>query len=264
MRFKDRVILVTGAASGLGRALCELVGAAGAALALVDRNEDGLKTLEQSLQQCGVRCASAVADVRSRTQVRAAVDDLVGRVGPVDMLFASAGVCGLSGVDDLKVEKLEEIIQVNFLGVVYAIEAVLPDMLRRKRGHLVGISSLAAFRGLPFESAYCASKAALAAYLGSLRPSLRRRGIIVTTIFPGFVATPLLANLVETGGHKAFRGAVDVAVAARKIVAAVARRRRVCFFPWTTACLTRAAQLLPPRAYDLVMTRLAGRIQMPY
>jgi len=264
MRFKNRVVLVTGAASGMGRALCELMGAAGAALALVDRNENGLKSLEHFLLQRGVRCASAVADVRSRTQVRAAVEHLVNRVGPVDILFASAGICGLSGVDDLKVEKLEEIVQVNFLGVVYAIEAVLPAMLRRKTGHLVGISSLAAFRGLPFESAYCASKAALASYLGSIRPPLRRRGIIVTTIFPGFVETPLLADLVATGGNHAFRGAVDVGVAARKIVAAVARRRRVCFFPLMTACLTRAAQLLPPRAYDLVMTRLAARIQLPY
>ncbi len=264
MPFKDRVVLVTGAASGMGRALCELMGAGGATLALVDRDAAGLKSLEISLAAAGIRCASAVADVRVRAQVKAAVDNVAGRLGSIDILVASAGICGLATVDDLRVEKLEEIVQVNFLGVVYTIEAVLPEMLRRKSGHLVGISSLAAFRGLPFEGAYCASKAALAAYLESLRPALRRRGIAVTTIFPGFVQTPLLADLVVTAGDNAFKGVVDVGTAARKIAAAVGRRRRVYCFPWTTSWLTHAALLLPPRAYDWVMTRFAARVPLPY
>ncbi len=264
MRFKDRVILITGAASGMGRALCRLMGAEGAILGLVDRNEAGLKELEQTLQAAGVRCAAAVADVRSREQVRAAVGEIVAHLGPIDVLIASAGICALSGIDDLHVEKLEEVIQVNFLGVVYTIEAVLPDMLQRKSGHIVGISSLAAFRGLPFEPAYCASKAALAVYLESLRPPLRRRGIAVTTIYPGFVQTPLLENLVVTAGDKAFRGVVGVEDAARKIAAAVSRRALVSCFPWTTNVLTRVALCLPPRVYDWVMTRLARRVPLKY
>jgi short-subunit dehydrogenase len=264
MQFQNRVILVTGAASGMGRALCGLLGMGGATLALVDRNETGLKALEVSLQRAGVHCSTALADVRCREQVRAAVADLAARLGPIDILLASAGVCGFAGVDDLRVEKLEEIMQVNFLGVVYAIEAVLPDMLRRGSGHLVGISSLAAFRGLPFEGAYCASKAALASYLESLRPSLRRRGIAVTTIFPGFVQTPLLADLVANGGQNAFRGVVDVEVAARRIANAVHRRTRVCSFPWSTSFLSYVAYLLPPRIFDWAMARVARRIALPY
>ena len=152
MRFKHRMILVTGAASGIGRALCELLGAEGASLALIDRNADGLQALEKSLGGAGVRCAAAVADVRIRAQVREAVDNLAARLGPVDILIASAGLCCLSGVDDLRVEKLEEIVQVNFLGVVYALDAVLPAMLRRGNGQVVGIASLAAYGGLPFET----------------------------------------------------------------------------------------------------------------
>jgi short-subunit dehydrogenase len=264
MAFKDRVILVTGAASGMGRALCQLMGSRGAALALVDRNEAGLKSLEHSLQAAGVSCAAAVADVRSRSEVHAAVDDLVARMGPVDILLASAGVCGIWGMDDLQVAKLEEIVQVNFLGVVYAIEAVLPQMLRRGSGQLVGVSSLAAFRGLPFEGAYCASKAALASYLESLRPSLRRRGIAVTTVFPGYVETPLLQDLVATAGSKAFRGAVSAEEAARKIALAVERRYRVYCFPWTTTWLMHLVLWLRPRIFDFVMTRLARRVPLPY
>ncbi len=84
--------------------------------------------------------------------------------------------------------------RVNLLGVVYAIEAVLPDMLARGSGQIVALSSLAGCRGMPFSAAYSASKAALANYLESLRPPLRRRGIAVTTVLPGFVRTPLMAN----------------------------------------------------------------------
>ena len=98
------------------------------------------------------------------------------------------------------ISKLEEIIQVDFFGTIYAIEAVLPEMLSRASGQIVGIASLAAVRAIPFESAYCASKAALAIYLESLRPPLRRRGVRVTTIFPGFVRTPLLQNLLAESG----------------------------------------------------------------
>ena len=264
MRFKESVILVTGAASGIGRALCELLGAEGAFLGLVDRDAVGLQTLETALGAAGVRCATAVADVRSRTQVREAVDTLTARLGPVDVLIASAGLCGLSGVEDLRIDKLEEIIQVNFLGVVYTLDAVLPSMLRRQRGHIVGIASLAAFGGLPFESAYCASKAALALYLESLRPQLRRRGIAVTTIFPGFVQTPLLQDLTATVGDSAFSGVVQVKTAARTIANAIRRRRRVCCFPWSTTCLVTVARFLPPVIYDWVMTRLAKRYTLPY
>jgi short-subunit dehydrogenase len=264
MRFKDQMILVTGAASGIGRALCELLGAEGASLALIDRNGDRLQALENSLGGAGVRCAAAVADVRIRVQVREAVHNLVARLGPVDVMIASAGVCCLSGVDDLRVEKLEEIVQVNFLGVVYALDAVLPAMLRRGKGQVVGIASLAAYGGLPFESAYCASKTALASYLESLRPQLRRRGIAVTTIFPGFVQTPLLQDLAATAGDSAFSGVVQVELAARTIAKAIWRRRRVCCFPRSTTWLMSLARLLPPRLYDRVMTRLAKRYTLPY
>ena len=85
--------------------------------------------------------------------------------------------------------------RINFLGMIYVAEAVLPTMLQRKSGHIVGISSMAGLRGIPFEPAYSASKAAVAAYLESLRSELRQRGIAVTTVFPGYVQTPLLDEI---------------------------------------------------------------------
>ena len=119
---------------------------------------------------------SSIVDVREREQVRRAVQEIVGALGPADILIPCAGVCRASTVDDLKIAELEEIVRINFLGMIYVVEAVLPTMLQRRSGHIVGISSMAGLRGIPFEPAYSASKAAVAAYLESLRSELRQGG----------------------------------------------------------------------------------------
>jgi short-subunit dehydrogenase len=264
VQFRDRVVLVTGAAGGIGRPLCLLAGREGARLALVDRNQVAVEKLCEELKTAGVRCASAVADVRVRDQVRSAVNVLQSDLGQVDILVAGAGLCAFSVVDDLNVPQVEEITQVNFLGAVYAIDAVLPGMLRRASGQVVGISSLAAVRAIPFEGAYCASKAALAAYLESLRPPLRRRGVQVTTVFPGFIRTPLLENLLAPSGAPIPPGVIEPDVAAAVIASAIRRGSRVCCFPRRTSWLAHASRLLPARTYDRIMTRLAKRIPLPY
>src|SRR4029077_9902086 len=94
-------------------------------------------------------------------------------------------------LESINTTEIEKMFRINTLGVVYSVEAVLPSMLERRRGHLLAVSSLAAFKGLPGESAYCASKAAVNAYLEGLRISLRKKGILVTTICPGFVQTEM-------------------------------------------------------------------------
>jgi short-subunit dehydrogenase len=264
MDFRERVILVTGAASGIGRALCRQLGSAGARLGLVDQDEPGLERFRCELETAGVRTALAAADVRKQEEVRLAVASLTERLGPVDVLIPCAGICGFEVVDDLNVPQVEKMLQINFLGVVYAIDAVLPSMLQRCSGRIVGIASLAGVRAIPFEPAYCASKAGLAAYLESLRPALRRRGVVVTTIFPGFVQTPLLDGLMAAGQTKVPPGAIDADTCASKILAAVRRGKRVASFPRRTSWLVSLARFLPPLLYDRIMTRMAARINLPY
>src|SRR5262249_39631913 len=264
MDFRGRVGLRTGAASGIGRALCRQLGAAGARLGLVDRDEAGLERLHSELNGAGVQTARAVADVRKREEVRSAIASLTERLGPVDVLIPCAGICGFEVVDDLNVPQVENILQINFLGVVYAIDAVLPSMLQRKSGHIVGISSLAGVRAIPFEPAYCASKAGLAAYLESLRPALRRRGVLVTTIFPGFVRTPLLDGLMAAGQTSLPSASIDADTCAARILAAVRRGKRVASFPWRTSVMVKLARFLPPWLYDRIMTRMAARVNLPY
>jgi short-subunit dehydrogenase len=256
MMLRGKIAVVTGAASGMGRALCRELAREGVRLGLLDRDAAGLASLEEELQKQGTPCRSAVADVGDRQAVRSGIDALVSALGPVDVLVACAGITGATFVDDLAVEETEAILRVNVLGVVYSLEAVLPDMLARQRGHIVALSSLAGCRGLPFAAAYSASKAALMTYLESLRPSLWRRGIAVTTVLPGFVRTPLMMNAPV----QPRMAMMEPEVAAKHILRAIRRRSRVYAFPWSTSLLLRVLRWLPPWLYDWCMARGAAHI----
>jgi short-subunit dehydrogenase len=145
---------------------------------------------------------------------------------------------------------IETMMRVNFLGVVYAIEAVLPAMLQRGQGHLAAVSSLAAYRGIAGKSGYCASKAAVNVYLEGLRVQLGNRGIAVTTLCPGFVRTPMTAD-----NRHAMPFLLEADEAARRMVRALERRRKVYNFPWQSALV----MWLAARAPDWLLARVLGR-----
>jgi short-subunit dehydrogenase len=149
-------------------------------------------------------------------------------------------------MEPLNTADIETQFRVNTLGVIYAIGAVLPEMLRRGRGHIAAVSSLAAYVGLPGEAGYCASKAAVNVFLDGLRIQLRGRGIAVTTICPGFVKTPMTA---VNDFHMPFVLGADEA--ARRIVRALRRRRKVYNFPWQTSWLMTLTRWVP----DWLMAR---------
>jgi short-subunit dehydrogenase len=141
------------------------------------------------------------------------------------------------------------------MGAVYAVEAFLPAMLGRHSGHIVGVSSMAAYRGFPLTNAYCASKAALNVFLEGLRAEISDRGVKVTTVCPGFVRTPMTAR--NTGPMPFL---MDADVAARRILGAVRRGRRVYNFPWPMAALMALVRLLPGGLLD-VGARSAGMME---
>jgi short-subunit dehydrogenase len=176
----------------------------------------------------------------------AAIHGLATQLGPVDLLIANAGVGMPTRLEPMNVLDIEEMFRVNTLGVVYAIEAVLPEMLCRGRGHLAAVSSLAAYKGMPGESAYCASKAAVNTYMEGLRIHLRDKGIAVTTLCPGFVRTPMTE---VNQFHMPWLLEADVA--ARRMARALHRRRKVYNFPWQTSLLMKLTRWLP----DWVMAR---------
>ena len=243
--FPYNVALVTGASTGIGRAVAIELGKRGCAVGLVARRAELLAEVAEELNALGARAAVAPADVRDWGQVRNAVRAVEQALGPIELLIANAGVGDPIGADRFDPERVRKLYEVNVLGAVYAIAAVLPGMLERGRGHLVGLSSLASYCGFPGASTYCATKAALRIQLEGLRVELRPRGIAVTCICPGFVRTPMTAR------NKFYMPfLMDAEPAARKIVNAIVRRRRVYNFPWPMAMLVWGLAHLPRWLYD--------------
>src|SRR5262249_45723376 len=161
MSFANQVAVVTGASSGIGLALAKVLAAEGCKVGLVARRREQLAALAQEIEQAGAQAAYAPADGGQREPTMSANHYMRARLGPVDLLVANAGVGAPTLLQPFNVHDVEKMFAVNVLGVIYAIEAVLPSMLERRRGHIAAVSSIAAYKGLPGESGYTASKAAV-------------------------------------------------------------------------------------------------------
>jgi short-subunit dehydrogenase len=242
MSFVNRVAVVTGASSGIGWCLAKRLAAAGAKVGLVARRRDSLEKLAGEIVSAGGVAAAAPADVGDREQNHHAIREVVDKLGPVDLLVANAGVGAPTNLDPVNITDVEQMFRVNVFGMIYAVEAVLPGMLKRGNGHIAAVSSLAAYKGLPGESAYCASKAAVNVYMEGLRIHLRDKRIAVTTICPGFVKTPM----TDVNEFK-MPWVLEADEAARRIMGALDRRSKVFNFPWQTTLLMKLTRWLPDR-----------------
>jgi short-subunit dehydrogenase len=244
------VAVVTGASSGIGSALARGLGRDGVAVGLIARRADFLRELAEEIRGGGGVARYAAADVSDREALRGAIRELDERLGPVDLMIANAGIGFETPADGFDAIAFERILRVNVMGAAYAFEAVLPEMIARGEGHLVGVSSLAGYRGLPGTAGYCASKAALSTLLESLRVELRGRGIAVTTVHPGFVATAMTENAAHPRPFL-----MDADRAARIILRGIRARRREVNFPLSMAALMRLVRAMPGVIYDRAVGR---------
>ncbi|QEH32614.1 Putative oxidoreductase SadH [Aquisphaera giovannonii] len=249
------MVLITGAANGIGRATALELARRGARLGLVDIDAAGLESVADELKRLGVPSASRVVDVTERERLREAVAGIEAELAPVDVLVACAGYGTLTLVPELEIDNLKRTFDVNLFGVAESIEAVLPGMLARGRGHLVGVASMAGYRGFPWMISYSASKAALIAYLEALRPGLAKRGISVTTVCPGFVRTAMSTNVPYK--HKVKM--IEPEEAARHLARAVLRRPRNCVFPFSMRMSLAVLRLMPDRVFDWAMRQAGPR-----
>lgn len=245
------VAWVTGASSGIGRALAIGLAREGWAVGLSARREERLREVAQEIRTAGGRAAVLPCDVTVRDEVHGAARRCRVELGPVDLLVANAGVSGMTRPESLDAEEVEWMLRVNFLGAVFAVEAVLPGMRSRRRGRLVAVSSLAGYGGLPMTAAYSASKAALTNFFESLRIDLGKEGLDVTVVAPGYVRTPM-----TEGRAHALPFLVDVDDAAERILRAIHRRERIAAFPWPLASAVRLARIWPRSLYDWVARRI--------
>ena len=241
-------VVITGASSGIGRALAAEYAQRGAVLGLIARRAELLRELASVLKAPTVLYP---IDVRDAAGLARSAEDFRTKFGNVDVVIANAGVsAGTSTEDSGDRAVFQEILDVNVMGMVNTFAAFLPAMRAAGGGTLVGIASVAGFRGIPGSGAYSASKAAAATYLESLRVELRGSGISVVTISPGYVATPLTE-------HNPYRMPfiLPANVAARRMADAIARRKRHVVIPWQMGIVGGILKILPRALYDRIFAR---------
>lgn len=244
-------VFLTGASSGLGEALARHYARAGATLGLVARRADRLEGLVRELPGSH---ASYPCDVTDAHAMRAAAAEFLARHGTPDLVIGNAGIShgNLTDVQD-DVAVFREILEVNVLGLVNTFQPFMAPLRERGAGRLVGIASVAGFRGLPGATAYGASKAAAIRYLEGLRVELRGSGVGVTTICPGYVATEMTAR-----NRYRMPFLLQADDAAARFARVIAAGRAYAVIPWQMAIVGRLMQLLPPVVYDALAVK-AGR-----
>jgi short-subunit dehydrogenase len=250
----NKVVMITGASSGIGKGVALEIASRGASLGLVARRASLLDELAVEIKARNAKAVSASADVREPDAVRAAADRFRKELGPIDILIANAGIATTGHAVQLKPEDAANVIGINVLGAVNSVAAVVPEMVARGQGRLVAISSLAGYRGLAKSAAYCASKAALSSYFESLRIDLRHTGVGVTIIHPGFIKTPLTA-----GRQAKMPYLMELDDAVSKIVSAIEKEKKTFAFPWQLATIVRAGMIMPTAMYDWIAERNSFR-----
>lgn len=198
---KGKNALITGAGKGIGRALAIALAQEGMNVGLIARTEADLQNVAEELKNFNVHVAIATADVASIDSVNTAVAKVKTDLGAIDILINNAGISSFGSFMELEPARWEEIVKVNLFGAYYVTRAVLPEMIDRKTGDIVNISSTAGQRGAAVTSAYSASKFALIGLSESLMQEVRKHNIRVTTLTPSTVATDMAKDLNLTDGN---------------------------------------------------------------
>jgi short-subunit dehydrogenase len=246
-----RTALVTGASSGLGRGLALWLAKHGVRVFATGRRLSQLQALAAEAQAAGVSVEPVVMDVTHAEASQERIRAIDAECGGLDLVVANAGVGGPTHGKRMDWDRSRAIIDTNVTGAAATLCAVLPQMVERRRGHLVGVSSLAGYRGLAGHAAYSASKAFLATFLESLRVDLKGTGVAVTCFYPGFVKSELTAknrfpmpflmeteDAVELMGRAIFSQATEVS------------------FPWQLAAPVRLLKVMPNPLFDATARRL--------
>ncbi|MGA0242195.1 MAG: SDR family NAD(P)-dependent oxidoreductase [Candidatus Marinamargulisbacteria bacterium] len=250
-----KVAIITGASSGLGADMARHYAKEGYYLGLLARREKTLMSLQQTLQNAhGVMVRIAPVDVGDKPRVFSAIHDIITHFGRVDLLIANAGISLASPAHQPQADALEATIQTNVLGAGYSAYAVIPQMMHQQSGQIVAISSLAGYRGLPEAGTYCASKAAVNALFESMRLDLKRHGISVSIIRPGYIQSPLTDR-----NDFYMPGLLTTQKGVQKIVRAIHKKRAIHAFPWPLALVVKSLYFWPCWLYDACLAGVRNK-----
>jgi short-subunit dehydrogenase len=234
--FQDKVIVITGGSEGIGKALIETLIPLGAKVATCARNHDKLYQLQMAYARSGIH--TVACDVSKEQDCKRFIESTIKTFGGIDILNNNAGISMRALVKDVDVEVMRKVMDINFFGAVYCTKFALPSITERK-GTIVGISSIAGYRGLPGRSAYSASKFALQGFLEALRIELLDDNVNVMWISPNFVTSNIRNAALDSQGHAQKENPMDESKlmsaeeCAHHIIDAIEKRKRSLILTFT-------------------------------
>jgi NADP-dependent 3-hydroxy acid dehydrogenase YdfG len=251
-RYDGKAVLVTGAVGAIGKQLAIAFLQRGASVGAIDLDSTLLQQLVTELSPLGM-IVSETADITHRMEIASAINRLEQKLGPAEIMIANAGVALNNPIDGFDAVIFEKQVQVNLIGMANTLAPIIPGMIVRQRGHIVALSSLASYRGLPHMAGYCASKAGVSAFMDSLRIELKPHGIRCTTICPSYIRSGMNASLgVPTPGILSAEEAVA------RMMVAIEKERPYLAFPWFNHFLLVLGQLLPTWLGDWLTVQKTG------
>lgn len=249
--FRDAVVIVTGGASGLGRALCEEMARRGAVVVVTDVNEAGARAVAEGIAASGGRASAAALDVRQADAVRRVVEETAAAHGRLDYLFNNAGLAVVGEVQDLGPEHWQKIVDVNLWGVIHGVAAAYPIMVRQGSGHIVNTASAAGLLGAPCSTPYAMTKSAVLGLSQNLRGEAADLGVKVSALCPAFIQTRIFDAAIYAAGTQDEMVSLipfkflEVDEAVRRILRGVERNQGLIVLPFYARLLWWLTRLRP-------------------
>ncbi len=266
--FKDKITIVTGAASGIGRALCDEMGRRGATIIATDINQEGAEEVASTITAAGGKAHAALLDVTRAEDVQKLVEDTAASHGQLDYIFNNAGIAVAGEVYDMSLDHWRHIIDINLWGVIYGTHAAYPIMVKQRSGHIVNVASTAGLVAFPTCTPYATTKHAVVGLSSSLREEAIEFGVKVSAVCPGFIKTNIFEAAVMVNASRdglvstAEEAGIGADKAATKILRGVERNQRIINFPGQ-ARLFWLLHRLHPDALGFVYRRMVRELRLP-
>ena len=256
MNFNDKIILITGASTGIGKAMAILLAEENCSLALIARRGELLNELAGQIKTNNPNIKSYVCDVAKPGEVKKVFTEVKEHFKKIDVAILNAGVGSKSSAEDYSYENAKNTFDVNVLGIVNCVENFLPDFIKRKDGMIVGVSSLADSRGWQGSGFYCASKAAVSILLENLRAELKPFNIKVITVKPGFVDTPMTEK-----NKFPMPFLMSAEKAAKIIIDGIKKEKRIIQFPLPTVLGAKLMSIAPDFLFEYISIKKPSNIK---
>jgi len=263
--FKDKIAIITGGASGIGKALCEELGRRGSTVIVADINGKGAMDVADEINASGGHAEGRFLDVTCCIEVNSLIETTVKDYGKLDYIFNNAGICIGGEMRDIEMQHWQRVMDINFHGVLYGTVSAYRIMIDQGYGHIINIASMGGLVPMPFNAPYCATKHAVVGMSLSLQAEAAILGIKVSVVCPGFVNTGIFEAMTMIGLDKEkmlstmpFKRLPKPDEAARYIIRSIERGKTIIVFPLSARILWRMVRFFPAAA-RMVGAKIAGR-----